>query len=108
MCRLGSRVILEVSVFNVAFGRKSPTAYCVDIDPHKPCMYEWLSKSPSAGPYVHIMRCGSTTLKSAVGEMQRWVRTDCLAVLYAQRTVKSDSSREGAQEQRQERPAGSV
>ena len=29
-------------------------------------MYEWLSKSPSAGPYVHIMRCGSTTLKSAV------------------------------------------
>jgi hypothetical protein len=20
------------------------TAYCVDIDPHAPCMYEWLSK----------------------------------------------------------------
>jgi hypothetical protein len=42
------------------------TAYCDDIDPHTPCMYEWLSKNPSTGPYVHIMRCGSTTLKSAV------------------------------------------
>src|SRR3712207_5788522 len=21
-----------------------PTAYCVDVDPHAPCMYEWLSK----------------------------------------------------------------
>jgi len=42
------------------------TAYCVDIDPHAPCNYEWWSQSPSAGPYVHIMRCGSTTLKSAV------------------------------------------
>jgi hypothetical protein len=42
------------------------TAYCVDIDPHKPCMYGWLSKIPSAGAYVRIMHCGSTTLKSAV------------------------------------------
>ena len=42
------------------------TAYCVDIDPHTPCMYEWLSKLPSAGAYVRIMHCGSTTLKSAV------------------------------------------
>src|SRR5829696_440208 len=29
-------------------------------------MCEWLTKNPSTGPYVHIMRCGSTTLKSAV------------------------------------------
>jgi hypothetical protein len=43
------------------------TAYCVDIDPHAPYMYEWLNENPSAGPYVRIMRYGSTTLKSAVG-----------------------------------------
>jgi hypothetical protein len=34
------------------------TAYCGDIDPHEPCMYEWLSKPPSAKPYVRIMRVG--------------------------------------------------
>ena len=44
-----------------------PTAYCVDIEPHAPYMYEWSNENPSAGPYVRIMRYGSTTLKSAVG-----------------------------------------
>ena len=46
------------------------TAYCVDIDPHAPYMYEWLNENPSAGPYVRIMRYGSTTLKSAVGYVE--------------------------------------
>jgi integrase len=44
----------------------SSTAFCVDIDPHVPCTYEWPGKNPSAGSYVRILRCGSTTLKSAV------------------------------------------
>jgi hypothetical protein len=34
------------------------TAYCVDVDPYASCMYEWLSKPPSAKPYVRIMRVG--------------------------------------------------
>jgi hypothetical protein len=51
------------------FGAKGATAYCVDADPHEPCKYEWLSKPPSAKPYVRIMRYGSTTLKSAVRDV---------------------------------------
>src|SRR3712207_3949079 len=43
-----------------------PTAYCVDVDPHAPCMYEWLSK-PFGGTVCTYHAWGSTTLKSAVG-----------------------------------------
>ena len=47
------------------------TAYCVDIDPHEPCMYEWLSKPFGRTVSVRIMRCGPTTLKSAVSSHPR-------------------------------------
>src|SRR5215213_11894767 len=48
----------------------STTAYCVDIDLNAPCMYEWLSKPLGRTVCVCIMRCGSTTPKSAVGHHQ--------------------------------------
>ncbi len=55
--------------------KSEPTAYCADIDPHEPCMYEWSSKPLGRTVSVRIMRCGSTTPKSAVelryGEVRR-------------------------------------
>jgi hypothetical protein len=37
VCRLGSRVILELSVFNVAFGRKSPRGNATVGEERLPC-----------------------------------------------------------------------
>ena len=73
--RFGRLPLGPVPVGNVPLvvlerAERGAAAYCVDIDPHKPCMCTSGWVTPSPGPYVRIMQSGSTTLKPAV--YARW------------------------------------
>src|SRR5215218_9381120 len=59
---------LRIEMRSFAAPLRCFTVYCVDIDPHEPCMYEWSSKPLGRTVSVRIMRCGSTTPTSAVGD----------------------------------------
>jgi hypothetical protein len=66
ICLLQGKLYRDFWIGRVSENTHS-TAYCADVDPYEPCMYEWSSKPFGRTVSVRIMRCGSTTPKSAVG-----------------------------------------